>query len=134
VTVRPGRVYKSFEGWDNNTNTFIQQVRDRNPGVNVLGFRILSGSQLSNFVSSYADLAYYGEVQKQWRKDKSAILPHPKAFTALYAIANSSLEENATFSVEDGANKADITKAFKKMLNSKTANKKLLNSFVEYVA
>ena len=129
-----GRVYKAFEGWDNNTNTFIQQVRDRNAGVNVLGFRILSGSQLSNFVCSYADIAYYGEVQKQWKKDKSAILPRPKAFTALYAISNNSLDENSEFAVECGAKKSDITKAFKKMLNSKTTNKKLLNSFVEYVA
>jgi hypothetical protein len=129
-----GRVYKPFEGWDGNTNTFIQQLRDRNPGVNVLGFRILSGSQLSNFVCSYADIDYYGEVQKQWKKEKSAIIPHPKAFTALYAISNSSLDESSVFDVESGANKGDITKAFKKMLNSKTTNKKLLNSFVEYVA
>jgi hypothetical protein len=129
-----GRVYKAFEGWDGNTNTFLQQLRDRNPGVNVLGFRILSGSQLSNFVCSYADAAYYGEVQKQWKKEKSAIIPNPKAFTALYAINNSALDESSVFNVESGATKNDITKAFKKMLNSKTTNKKLLNSFVEYVA
>jgi hypothetical protein len=129
-----GRVYKPFEGWDGNTNTFIQQLRDRNPGVNVLGFRILSGSQLSNFVCSYADVAHYGEVQKQWKKEKSAIIPHPKAFTALYAINNSSLDDNSVFDVESGAKKTDITKAFKKMLNSKSTNKKLLNSFIAYVA
>jgi hypothetical protein len=129
-----GRVYKAFEGWDGNTNTFIQQLRDRNPGVNVLGFRILSGSQLSNFVCSYADVAYYSEVQKQWKKEKSAIIPCPKAFTALYAISNNSLDETSAFDVESGAKKGDITKAFKKMLNSKSTNKKLLNSFVAYVA
>jgi hypothetical protein len=129
-----GRVYMPFEGWEGNTNTFIQQLRDRNPGVNVLGFRILSGSQLSNFVCSYADVAYYGEIQKQWKKEKSAIIPHPKSFTALYAISNNSLDETSAFDVEYGAKKGDITKAFKKMLNSKSTNKKLLNSFVEYVA
>lgn len=101
-----GRVYKAFEGWDGNTNTFIQQLRDRNPGVNVLGFRILSGSQLSNFVCSYADVAYYSEVQKQWKKEKSAIIPCPKAFTALYAISNNSLDETSAFDVESGAKKA----------------------------
>ena len=37
---KTGITYKSFDGWGHNTNTFIQQVRDRNPGVNVLGFRI----------------------------------------------------------------------------------------------
>jgi len=131
---KTGRVYKQFEGWDGNTNIFLQQLRDRNPDVNVLGFRILSGSQLSNFVCSYADHSSYSEVQKQWKKEKSAIIPNPKAFTALYAISNNSLDEAHEFEVESGAKKAEITKAFKKMLGSKSANKKLLNSFVEYVA
>ena len=45
--------YKAFD-YDNITNTFIQQVRDRNPGVNVIGFRILGGNQLSGFVGKYA--------------------------------------------------------------------------------
>jgi hypothetical protein len=131
---KSGRVYTNFHGWDNNTNTFIQQLRDRNPDVNVLGFRILPGSQLSNFVCSYGDIAQYAEVQKQWKKEKSAIVPNPKSFTAIYAISNSSLDENADFAVECGAKKGEITKAFKKMLGSKSTNKKLLNSFVEYVA
>jgi len=131
---KTGRVYTNFHGWENNTNTFIQQLRDRNPDVNVLGFRILSGSQLSNFVCSYGNIAQYAEVQKQWKKEKSAIVPSPKSFTALYAISNSSLDEDVEFSVECGAKKGDIAKAFKKMLNSKSTNKKLLNSFVEYVA
>lgn len=131
---KTGRVYTNFHGWENNTNIFIQQLRDRNPDVNVLGFRILSGSQLSNFVCSYGNIAQYAEVQKQWKKEKSAIVPSPKSFTALYAISNSSLDEDVEFSVECGAKKGDIAKAFKKMLNSKSTNKKLLNSFVEYVA
>jgi len=131
---KTGRVYTNFHGWENNTNTFIQQLRDRNPDVNVLGFRILAGSQLSNFVYSYGDSTQYAEVQKQWKKEKSAIVLNPKSFTALYAISNSSLDESADFTVECGAKKTEITKAFKKMLNSKSTNKKLLNSFVEYVA
>lgn len=131
---KTGRVYTNFSGWENNTNTFIQQLRDRNPHVNVLGFRILPGSQLSNFVISYGDISQYAEVQKQWKKEKSAIVPNPKSFTAIYAISNSSLDENTDFDVECGAKKTEITKAFKKMLGSKSTNKKLLNSFVEYVA
>jgi hypothetical protein len=108
-------------------------LRDRNFGVNVLGFRILPGSQLSNFVCSYGDNSKYFEVQQQWKKEKSAIIPNPKSFTALYAISNSSLDDDVEFDVECGAKKGKIAKAFKKMLNSKFTNKKLLNSFVEHV-
>jgi hypothetical protein len=131
---KTGRVYTKFQGWESNTNTFIQQLRDRNPAVNVLGFRIMGGSGLSGFVNSYADISRYAEVQKQWKKDKSAIIPGPKSYTALYAINNNYLDDEVEFEVESGAKKTDITKAFKKMLGSKSANKKLLNSFVEHVA
>ena len=130
---KTGITYKQFEG-DNITNTFIQQVRDRNPGVNVLGFRIMPGSQLQTFVGRYASYEGYSEIQKQWKKEKSAIIKNAKAFTALYAISNNSLNENTEFNVESGAKKGEISRAFKKMLGSKSTNKKLLNSFVEYVS
>ena len=131
---KTGRVYTEFDGWEKTTNILIQQLRDRNPNVNVLGFRIMGGSGLFGFVNGYGDSTQYDKVQKQWKKDKSAIVPNPKSFSALYVIANSALEDSTTFSVDDGANKTEITKAFKKMLNSKSTNKKLLNSFVEHVA
>ena len=73
-------------------------------------------------------------IQKQWKKEKSAVIANPKAFTALYAISSKSLDENTEFNVDEGASKGQITKAFKKMLGSKSTNKKLLNSFVEYVS
>jgi len=130
---KTGITYKQFEG-DNITNTFIQQVRDRNPGANVLGFRIMPGSQLQSFVGRYASYEGYSEIQKQWKKEKSAIIKNAKAFTALYAISNNSLNENTEFNVESGAKKGEISRAFKKMLGNKSTNKKLLNSFIEYVS
>ena len=128
-----GRVYPEFE-YDTVTNIFIQQVRDRNPNVNVIGFRILQGSQLSSFVQRYGSFESYSDIQKQWKKEKSAIIPNPAAFTALYAINNSALNQSTELDVEVGAKKGDISRAFKKMLKSKSTNKKLLNSFVEYVS
>ena len=130
---KTGRTYSQFE-YDNVTNTFIQQLRDRYPEVNVIGFRILAGSQLQSFVGKYADYQGYHQVQKQWKKEKSAIIPNTKAFTALYVISNTSLNQSTEFNVESGAKKGEISRAFKKMLGSKSTNKKLLNSFVEYVS
>ena len=129
-----GITYSMFDGWGENTNVFVRHLKDRNPGVNVIGFRIGTASQLSAFVSTYGNSFKYLEVQRQWKKEKSAIIPDPKSFTALYAISSNSLSSSSDFDVESGANKGDIRKAFKKMLASKTTNKKLLNSFVEYVA
>ena len=129
-----GRTYNELDGYSTNTNVFIQQVRDRFPSVNVLGFRLMPASCLSSFVSNYATQEKYEEVQKQWRKTKSAVIPSPKAFTALYAINSKSLNEDTEFDIESGANKTEISRAFKKMLKGKSTNKKLLSSFVEYVA
>ncbi len=130
---KTGRTYEQFDH-DNVTNIFIKQLRDRNPDVNIIGFRILPGSCLSSFVGKYASYENYHEVQKQWKKEKSAIIPNPTAFTALYAISNRSLDADTEFNVESGAKKGDISRAFKKMLKNKSTNKKMLNSFVEYVS
>ena len=129
-----GHVYAVGDSWSGMTNIFIQQLRDRNPGVNVLGFRIMSSGGLSNFVSIYGNISYYDQVQKQWKKSKSAVVPFPKSYTALYVISNNAVESDVDFDVEAGAKKGEISRAFKKMLGSKSANKKLLNSFIEYVA
>ena len=94
----------------------------------------MSGSGLSSFVSEYADITQYDKVQKQWKKERSAIIPMPKSYSALYVIHNNSLTEDAEFEVESGASKGEITKAFRKMLGKKSTNKKLLSSFIEYIA
>jgi len=128
-----GHTYPQFE-YDTVTNIFIQQLRDRNPAVNVIGFRILAGNALSSFVGKYADFEGYSEVQKQWKKEKSAIIRNPKAFSALYAINSNSLNKEVEFDVESGAQKGEISRAFKKMLGNKSTNKKLLSSFIGYVS
>ena len=131
---KTGIVYGKLDGYSKTTTTFIQQVRDRNEGVNVVGFRILPAKRLSEFVARFADYSHYEEVQQQWRKQKSAVLPFPKGYSALYAISSKDLEEDSEFEVKEGAKKGEITRAFKKMLKSKSTNKKLLTSFVEQIA
>ena len=129
-----GRTYEQFT-YNTATNIFLKQLRDRNPDVNVLGFRILSGSALMSFVSNYgAPDCNYAEIQKQWKKDKSAVIKSPAGFTELYAINNKALDNDTEFVVKDNAKKGDITRAFKKMLANKSVNKKLLNAFVSKVS
>ena len=129
-----GRTYEQFT-YGNTTNIFLKQLRDRNPDVNVLGFRILPGSALMNFVSNYGSPdCNYAEIQKQWKKEKSAVITSPAGFTELYAINNKALDNDTEFVVKDNAKKGDITRAFKKMLANKSVNKKLLNAFVSKVS
>ena len=78
-------------------------------------------------------MEYYPAIQKQWRKEKSAIIPNPVAYSALYAISNNAIDADTTFEAKSDS-KADISRAFRKMLSNKAVNKKLLNSFVSMVA
>ena len=132
---KTGYVYPNFSGaWGGDSNIFIKQLRDRHPDVNVIGFRILGGKDLSNFVFTYGSSEKFPDVQRQWKKERSAIIPFPKSFTALFAIHNNSMEETAEFDVDSGAKKSDITRAFKKMLVKKSNNKKILSSFIDYIS
>ena len=121
---KTGIVYSEFrDPYTEVTTTFISQLRDRNPGVNVIGFRILRGAHLSNFVSRYGYLGDYNQIHKQWKKEKSAVI-RSRAYNALYAIQQNSVESSSDFEVADGAKKGEISRAFKKMLNAKSSNKK----------
>ena len=132
---KTGRVYPQFlSSYTHVTNTLILQLRDRFPEVNVVGMRICRGSELSSFVSHYADATQYDEIQRQWKKDKSAIIPDAVAYSALYALRLESLDEETEFEVAAGAAKGQITRAFKKMLKSKSTNKKVLSAFAEMVS
>ena len=133
---KTGIIYRPLtNSYTQVTNQLLQQVQDRNAGVNVLGFRIMSGNRLQEFVCRYSKLgSNYSEIQSQWRKNKSVIVPNPLGYTALYAIQQTALDNTTDFDIESGSKKADISRAFKKMLKSKSTNKKLLNSFIGYVA
>ena len=132
---KTGITYKPFQdGYSEVTNTLIQQVKDRNPNVNIIGYRVLSGSHLQTFVSRYASYSEYEKVQKQWKKEKSAVIPNPVSYSGLYAIQSNALQTESNFDVESGSKKGEISRAFKKMLTNKSTNKKVLQSFVGLIA
>ncbi|AMO43155.1 peptidase [Cyanophage S-RIM32] len=132
-----GRTYAQNYGFVDATNLFIQNLKENNPGVNVMGFRIIESSGLSSFYHRYCksntdDLI---NMQKQWKKEKSAVLPNPISYDALYAIhAKVTDTEETEFEVEAGASKTQVRSAFRKMLSKKQNNKKILNSFISLIS
>jgi hypothetical protein len=130
-----GRIYPQLKnGNECLTNNLIQQVRDRNPGVNILGFRILP-SNLPNFIRQYGGWRDdFEKLMKDWKKDHSVVIKNPIAFTSLYAISNNSVSLDPQLTFSAGATKATITKAFKSMTKTKQNNKKILSSFIEHIA
>ena len=130
--VTTGTVYKKQPEY---TNVLIQNLKDRNPGCNVIGFRYIGSGGLSNFYNSYCDGGKFDIVQKQWKKEKSAILPDPIAFSSLYVISTKTIDmEENVMEVEAGSSKVAVKSALNKMLNKKKSNKKILSSFIKHVS
>ena len=133
---KTGRVYPQLtNAFECLTNQLIQQVRDRNPDVNILGFRIIQGGGLNGFIRSYGGWRDdYDKLMKEWKKNRSMVIENPVSFTSVYAIANNAVSEDVSLDVNAGANKTAITKAFKEMTKTKQNNKKILTSFIQYIA
>ena len=132
-----GRMYSKNCGFTDSTNLFIQNLKENNPDVNVMGFRIIESSGLTSFYHRYCNNDYDSqqELQKQWKKEKSAVLPNPVAYDALYAIhARATNIEDTELEVDAGASKTQVRSAFRKMLSKKQNNKKILSSFITLIS
>jgi len=132
-----GRMYSKSNGFTETTNLFIDNLKENNPGVNVMGFRIVESSGLTTFYHRYCHNEYdsLSKLQKQWKKEKSAVLPNPISYDALYAIhAKATSTEDTELEVDAGASKTQVRSAFRKMLSKKQNNKKILNSFISLIS
>ena len=135
VSLRDPKTGMMYKDGQDVTNILINNLKARNPGCNVIGFRLLASSGLSTFYNRYCEGGEFEQVQKQWKKEKSAILPKPAAFDALYVISAKTINvEETEMDVDAGATKTQVRSAFKKMLNKKKSNKKILNSFIAHVS
>ena len=132
-----GRVYKEFENdfatWV--TNVLIQNLKDNFPNVNLIGFRICTTGEFTRLHRCIHNTMWNDDAHlKVWRKQKSWTFQY-SGWDAFYAISSNGLSSDQNnLDVAEDATKAQITKAFKTMLKSKTVNKKILNSFATLVS
>lgn len=135
-----GHVYRNFGPEYSNSLTAIllENLKDRFPEVNLIGFRILGGSEFNRYYRYLMDIRNYfdgipQQVTQSWKKEKSYEIKNV-GYDSLFAISSSSLSEDATFNVSEDASTTEISKAFRGMLKKKTTNKKLLSSFATLVS
>ena len=138
-----GQTYKQFSEWGGEydrslTAILLQNLKDRNPDVNILGFRILSGNEFGRFYRYVSNTRSYNDVpendMKNWRKFKSLELGFVSGYDAFYAISSTGMNADTTFEVAEDASVAQVRKAFRDNLKKKTTNKKLLSSFASLVS
>ena len=129
-----GKTYKVSQDYRSTTQVLLQNLKDKFPDINLIGFRIGSTSDFNSYYKYVTETFWVDEgVQKKWRKDKSWEFNNV-GYDSLYFLANNNLSSSTDFDIEEAASKAQITKAFKTMLKSKTTNKKILSSFATVVS
>ena len=137
---KTGRVYPRFDngGYYGNsdliTKVFLQNVRDRFPDVNLIGIRLVNGRGLNTTYNAEECKTAWNEVQKQWKKTKSAELVDHLGYQALYLMGTDSLSANSEFAVAEDASEKEIGTAFTKALAKKGVNKKMLTSFASLIS
>jgi hypothetical protein len=137
-----GCTYSKLESWDEQTNVFIENLKETHPSVNIIGIRLLEGGGgLASFYRRYCNDSVDGldKLYRDWKKTKSVILPNPTSYDALYVISGKSsvrteLEEESTLDVDAGSSKTQVRAAFKKLLKQKQNNKDILNHFISQIA
>jgi hypothetical protein len=137
---KTGRVYPRFDdgGYYGNsdkiTRVFLQNVRDRFPDVNLIGIRLVNGRGLNTTYGADECKTPYDEIQKQWKKNKSAELVEHLGYQALYLMATDALSATTQFDVAEDASEKEIGQAFTKALAKKGVNKKMLTSFATLIS
>jgi hypothetical protein len=117
------------------TRGCLDYVKKLIPDVNLLGVRLIERRAIRWYMECL-DANYNPiDVEQQWKNDRSVSLKNV-GYDQVYLLPfDKSLGEDAEeISVNEGASKAQLTKAFKKHMGSKMTNKKILTNFITQIA
>tara|TARA_B100002019_G_C21264949_1_gene598867 strand:+ start:173 stop:2272 length:2100 start_codon:yes stop_codon:yes gene_type:complete len=133
---KTGNTYSFGEYYWNFTSVLLKNLRDNFVDVNFIGIRLLnSGSDAGSFIRHFT----FGEEKKRelalqrWKKDKTFTLDDT-GYHTYFGMSTSSLSNDASFEVDEGATKSKIKSAFVKSLKTKKMNKKVLSEFMDLIA
>ena len=128
-----GKTYAFTGEFTQFTNVMLENLRDNFPNTNLIGIRVLDGRDASSFIRRYyGGNGYYDKLQ-EWKKNKSFSIDG-SGYQKYFGLSSTALSSDSEFEVKEDATKAQIKSAFKKSLNSKKMNKRVLGEFVDLVA
>ena len=132
---KTGKTYSLNVDWNKQVDVFLRYLRDNQPDVNFIGFRLLEPRDAGSFIRSYCGQVgdLHDETISDWRKNKSFTLKS-SGYHKYFGISTTAVSDKTEFVVPEDATKSQIKTAFMKSLNSKKTNKKILREFVELIA
>ena len=130
-----GKTYSCNSNQHELTSALLNQLRGRFPDVNFIGIRVLDGREANSFIRRYMDWDFdkVQRIQSIWKKDKSIKLENV-GYHAYFGLSSHALGNDTEFTVKEDATKSQIKSAFKKSLNGKKMNKKVLSQFMDFIA
>ena len=132
---KTGRTY-NLPKWGNYmTETILRYMKGRFPQCNFTGFRLGSARDIGYIINNFNDLtqAQKNACASVFKKQKATSAPI-MGYQELFLIQSNKLNDDVEFEVSEDATKAQITRAFKKTLNAKANNKRILSSFITQIA
>ena len=114
--------------------SFHREITD----YNWIGVRICSKSELTRLVRMMCSDVDLVAVDKQWKKERFASIKNSVGFSESFYMPDKGIGQS-TQDLEvkqkgEVATRAELQRAFKKHMGSKTTNKTLLNAFIEQIA
>ena len=133
---KTGRTYFNKGNYYHHTTTILlRNLRDRFSETNFVGIRILAPRDANYFLRTYFeyDQEMVNQYMSMWRKQKAFSIKDI-GYNSYFGLSSSALNNDVEFEVDTDATKSQIKNAFKKSLNGKKMNKKILGEFVELIA
>ena len=114
--------------------SFHKEITD----YNWIGIRLCSKGEVNRMLNDHVPMEMQDKYHKQWMKEKFISLDGETGFNKQFLMPNNYIG-NGTEDLEvkqkkEVATKAELTRAFKKHMGSKMANKTILNAFIEQIA
>jgi hypothetical protein len=132
---KTGNTYSLDCEWNQMTDVFLRNLRDKFTDINFIGIRVLESRDAGHFIRRY--YGYYGpdyeSVMNSWKKEKSFTIKK-SGYHSYFGLSASTLSQNTEFDVAEDATKSQIKSAFVKSLKCKKMNKKILEEFISLVA
>ena len=113
--------------------SFYREITD----YNWVGIRICTKNDLTRLVREFAN-DEFDDIDKQWKKERFASIKNRAGFSESFYMPTTGIGESSqdieVKQKKEVATKAELTRAFKKHMGSKMANKTILNAFIEQIA
>ena len=133
---KTGRTYlHKGDYYHHTTQVLLRNLRDNFPDTNFIGIRIIASRDANYFLRTYLEYRT-DEIEKYmkiWRKQRAFAIKNI-GYDTYFGLSSSALDNDTEFEVKEDATKSQIRSAFKKSLNGKKMNKKILGEFVELIA